>query len=443
MKLKFRRLSAGVRQIYNALRGFRRYFSKTERVVIVCLLIIAAGSLSFWIRAALVRAGRVTASNMVYTEGWVVKDPKITLDFGRLTRAGLTRLDKDGKVVGDIAESWEESADHKTFTFHIRSSIEASQLMGFISQDKTAYGGAEASALDESTLVLQLQQPLNYFLNITTNPIYPFGPYAYERQTASAVTLVATRDYHLGRPKIGRVVIRLYQSQDELKKAVAKKQVNATVDLPNEETGIRAQRIALPRFVSVFLNIQRAPFNDKEIRRKLIQGENLASNNLNIRLVSNTAPEVDRELEGVLEKFKQQGIAVTVDKKDSVAIMQDTIAKRDFDALLFGIDYGCGEDLYPFWHSSQIKDGSNFVGLQSKSLDKKLEEARTTDSAEKRQELMGQIKDIIKNEFVEVPIREEMLLYQSQGNVKNNDIAKLADPLDRYSDIINWTVTRK
>ena len=444
MKPFIRRLLAGLQQIWQTIRGFRRYFSRAERGVILGLLLIALGSMGFWVRDALVRSGRVSAGNMVYSEGWVIKDPKVTLDFGRLTRAGLTRFDAAGQVVGDMAESWEESADRQTYTFHIRPSIQASQLMGYISQDKSVYGGAEASAPDEQTLVLQLKQPLNYFLNITTHSVYPYGPYRLERQTANAVTLVAARDYHLGRPKIGRVVIRLYKNQNELSKAVAKKQVLATADLTSEIPDLKVQRVALPRFVSLFLNIARPPFSDKETRRKLVQGENLADKHLKITLASNSVPEVDRELQGVLDKFSQQGVEVTVTKQDSLTIVQDTIARRDYDALLFGIDYGYGEDLYPFWHSSQAtSSGSNFVGLQNKTLDKKLEEARTTNDQGKRKELVDQIKNIIKDEFVEMPIREEMLIYQSSNNVGGNEIAKLFDPLDRFSNIIAWTTTGK
>ena len=443
MKNFWRRLISGFIKVYVALRKFNQFFSKTEKFLIIILLIAATAGLVFWLRDFLRQSGRLSVSDMVYSEGWILNNPKIAFDFGRLTKAGLTRFGQDGGIVGDIADTWEESADHLTYTFHIRDSLTSSQLMGYIAQDKDTYGGAEASATDDHTLVLKLKQPLNYFLAITTEPIYPFGPYRVERQAAKTVTLISQQNYHLGRPKIGRVIIRLYKSDHELIEALEGGQILATASLTSELTNTKAQRVALPRFVSLFLNTRRPPFSDKSLRQKLVQGEDLSSQNLKITLVSSSAPEVDKELGGVVEKLEKQGINVEVVKQDSLTIMQDRVAKRDFDALLLGINYGYGEDLYPFWHSSQVKEpDNNFVGLQNKALDRNLEEIRITSDTNRRVELTAQAKEIIKGEYVELPIKEEVLLYQSSPRVENNTLGRLFNPLDRYGNIIEWTIKK-
>jgi ABC-type oligopeptide transport system substrate-binding subunit len=106
-----------------------------------------------------------------------------------------------------------------------------------------------------------------------------------------------------------------------------------------------------------------------------------------------------------------------------------------------GIDYGYGEDLYPFWHSSQVKHpGNNFVGIQNKDLDIKLEEARLTQDMNLRQQKIKEAKDIINSELAEIPLKAEMMIYQSSQKIKNNDLKFLSNPLDRYNYISDWRI---
>jgi len=263
-----------------------------------------------------------------------------------------------------------------------------------------------------------------------------------ERRTSKAVTLVMRRDYHLGRLGIGKVIVRLYESQEALAKAIKDKKVVGTTALDQEVSDWNVQRLALPRIVSLFLNTRRPPFNNKDVRQKLVEGADLKDLTLDkIILVSSNTKEVARELDSVVEKLTDQGLQVEVIEQNSLELLQDRIAKHDFDLLLFGIDYGYGEDLYPFWHSSQTADGgNNFVGLQNKELDKKLEEARTTEDAARKKELNTQIRDLIKAQYVEVPIRSETVLFQTSPKVKNAQLTKLYDPLDRFESIGDWIV---
>ena len=60
--------------------------------------------------------------------GPMTLDPAIAADFSSYTYimqifSGLVRLDHDLNIVPDIAESWEESSDGKTYTFHLRRGV--------------------------------------------------------------------------------------------------------------------------------------------------------------------------------------------------------------------------------------------------------------------------------------------------------------------------------
>ncbi len=440
MKLpKIGRLGPNTKKIFLAIKGYKRVFPRSEKMAIVALMFVAFLSLVFWVRE--VRSQDSENTGMVYSEGWLVDDLSATPSLGRLTSAGLTRYLEDGSIGADIANTWDESDDHLTYTFHLNDRFSSSMLMHNIEQNSDIFGGTEVSAPDEKTIVFKLEQPLNFFLAVTTEPIFPFGPYIVEDQTAQNITLVSRKDYHLDKPSINKIIIRLYTDSSELEKALKTNKVLATADLTWENTDYRVQRIALPRYVSVFFNTRREPFNNKDVRKRIIDGEDVSDLNLNIKLVTTTAPEVAEELDGVVEKLESQGIKVEVVQQDTGTLVGGILSDRDFDLLLFGIDYGYGEDLYPFWHSSRIDaPGNNFVGLNNQELDWKLEEARMTSDMEDRANKIKEAKEIIKNEYVEIPVKAKVMIYQSSTRVQGNELQYLADPLDRFNFISNWTV---
>jgi peptide/nickel transport system substrate-binding protein len=56
------------------------------------------------------------------------------------------------------------------------------------------------------------------------------------------------------------------------------------------------------------------------------------------------------------------------------------------------------QDPYEIWHSSQIKDGSNFVSFRSPGGDVLIEEARTTLDDARRNELYRQLGRVLFDE---------------------------------------------
>lgn len=436
---KIGRLGPNLKKIFLALKGFRRVFPRPEKTAIISLLLIAFLSIVLWVND--VRSQDSESVSMTYTEGWLVDNVSSVPDLDRLTNAGLTRYLKDGSIGADIADKWEESDDHQTYTFTINERYSSSSLLPNIQQNSDVFGDAEVSAPDEKTLVFKLPQPCNFFLAVTTEAIFPQGPYVVEDQSQQTVTLVSRKDYHLEKPYIKRIILRLYDNEDDLKNALASGKIDATADLAEENSKLIVQRIALPRFVSVFFNTRKSPFDNRDLRKIIIDGEDVSNLNLKIKLVTSTATDVVGELDGVVEKLQNQGIEVEVVKQDTGTLVSGVLADRDFDLLLFGIDYGYGEDLYPFWHSSRVDSpGNNFVGLKNNQVDWKIEEARTTSNMDERKQKISEAKELIKNEYVEIPLKQKVVLYQSSDDVQNNTLEYLADPLDRFNYINEWVV---
>lgn len=118
---------------------------------------------------------------------------------------GLTRLDENSEVKPGVAEEWEISDDQLTYTFHLREDAnwsngdpvtaadfefawkymldpanksEAAFLAHFIKGGE-AFNSGEGSAddvaitsEDEKTLVVELNAPTGFFLNLLTNPAF-------------------------------------------------------------------------------------------------------------------------------------------------------------------------------------------------------------------------------------------------------------------------------
>ena len=434
------RVKAAFVKIGKGLEGLVKLLSRTEKYILAFLLIVALASLGLWFKELHDTYGN-DQKIQVYTEGWLKNNTEKNINLGRLTKAGLTKYSSDGLIVGDLAEKWEISSDLLTYTFTLHENINPSELIETISQNGDLYGAVQTEAKDTNQIIFKLKQPYNFFLDVTTKPIFAYGPYEIERQSELAINLVARKDYYLGQPSINKVQIKLFDNQDELKKAYESQEIDATCDLLGEEPDARVQRVMLPRFVSLFFNTTKTPLDSVDVRKKIIDGTSVADMKLRLKLLVSNLPEVDNELDKVVKQLTEQGVELDVVRKDPVEAFKEGIAGRDYDLLLFGIDYSNGQDYYPFWHSSQITaPGRNFTHLNNLDLDKKLEEARMTSDMNRRQQLIAEIKDLIKSQYVEMPLKEDMILCQSSSVVENNTIGYITVPQDRYANIFDWTI---
>lgn len=76
-------------------------------------------------------------------------------------------------------------------------------------------------------------------------------------------------------------------------------------------------------------------------------------------------------------------------------VLQESLEKRSFDAMTLGWTSSIETDLYQAFHSSQIKDGDNFVAYSNPELDKLIDEARRTVDDSKRMLLWRQAERLI------------------------------------------------
>ncbi len=81
---------------------------------------------------------------------------------------------------------------------------------------------------------------------------------------------------------------------------------------------------------------------------------------------------------GVQSDWEALGVPVSIDLYEPGDLTQKVIRPRAYEALLFGMVVGRGQDLFAFWDSSERTDpGLNIADYSNSAVDTLLEKART------------------------------------------------------------------
>jgi peptide/nickel transport system substrate-binding protein len=99
----------------------------------------------------------------------------------------------------------------------------------------------------------------------------------------------------------------------------------------------------------------------------------------------------------VKEDFKKAGIDVTIRQLEWSTFLKN-LHDRDFDATTLGWAMGVEADPFQLWHSTQIEQGSNYVGFDNKEADKIIERARVEFNKEKRTKMYHRFHEILHEE---------------------------------------------
>jgi len=141
--------------------------------------------------------------------------------------------------------------------------------------------------------------------------------------------------------------------------------------------------------------------------------------------------------------WQKVGVTVVVKAIDA-SELKDTIKNRDYDALLYGQALGSIPDLYPFWHSTQIKDpGLNLASYQNKTADQLLKDAREVADEQVKIKKYESLQDVILGDAPVLLLYNPDYIYWVSGKIKGIDTTKIIDPAKRFSNIINWYIKTK
>ncbi len=174
---------------------------------------------------------------------------------------------------------------------------------------------------------------------------------------------------------------------------------------------------------------------DKEIEEK--EGEKVVKVRVPFKfnfLIPSGARFYERLSSIMKEDFAKAGIEINIQTMEWAAFI-GRVNKRDFDATSLGWAFGFDEDPYQVWHSSQIKEGSNFVGFDNPEADKIMEEARVTFDKEKRTELYHHFHEIVADE------QPYTFLYTGEALVARNKRFKNVVVYRGGLDVLEWKVS--
>ncbi|PLY02673.1 MAG: peptide-binding protein [Desulfuromonas sp.] len=231
---------------------------------------------------------------------------------------GLVRYDKDFRIEGELAESWEISADDLTITFHLRKDVKWHDGTPFTSADvkfnyelyidpntPTSYAEAfkqvaSVETPDPYTFVVHYDKPYAPALIRWGMPIHPrhllegedvtksplgrhpigTGPYKFkEWVTGEKIVLEANPDYFEGRPYIKRIVYRVIPDQTtqllELLTGnldlmnLTPLQYDRQTDTPAFRRLYRKYRYLGFSYTYLGYNLKRPMFQDRRVRQAL------------------------------------------------------------------------------------------------------------------------------------------------------------------------------
>lgn len=428
-----------------ALKFLPNAFSKLEKIILLALsgavivLLVLIG-VNRWIGSTKV----VPETGGTFREGIVGESKDLDKHLTRLVNAGLTKYDSQKNIVGDIAQKWDINEDGKVYVFHLNPQFSSEDLANQI-VSKGLWKDIEVSTPDPATITFTFKQPFSPFLYASTEPVFSYGPYRITKEDKSGIELSARDDYYAGRPFIDKIAIRLYPDQDSLTKAAKGGEIDGFALNSDTSTlsGFQKQEMKLPRQLMVFFNLSNKNLQDINVRKALKENSN-PGKALELRLVtSDTQKNIDFA-KGIADKWGKNGVKVNLDIKDNVTLQKTIIPKRDYDVLLYGLDYGEDPDPYPFWHSSQIKeDGRNLSNFKNAKADKLLEEARQEFDFKKREEDYAEFQKILDQEIPAFSVEQENLYYQISKDIKGIDKLVGSFESDRFLNVSKWYINTK
>lgn len=248
----------------------------------------------------------------------VLASDSASSEVSGLVYNGLLRYDKDLRLEGVLAESWQISPDNLTITFHLRKGVKWHDGAPFTSADvlftyrmyidpkvPTSYGEdfkqvARAEAPDPWTFRVTYREPYAPALESWATPVHPrhlldgqdvtksplarapigTGPYRFVAwQPGEKLVLESNPDYYEGRPFLRRVVYRIIPDSStqflELQSGgldfmgLTPLQFSAQTDTPAFRRGFAKYRYLSFSYTYLGYNLQRPLFQDVRVRRAI------------------------------------------------------------------------------------------------------------------------------------------------------------------------------
>ena len=249
-------------------------------------------------------------------------------DLASLVFSGLTRLGPEGRVLPDLAESWEVSPDGLIYTFKLRRDVNWHTGPAFTAEDAVftyelladpelpsdprlgeLWRQVSCDSPDEFTILCELSEPFAPFLSFTTIGILPkhvlegmtavdifaspfnqapvgTGPFRLATLNEAEAILRANPTYYGEPPAIDEIEIRFYPDPSTAAVALSRGEVQGLLllgpdadqedfDLLTSTGGLRAYTSNRTLILMLFLNNSQPPFDDMALREAVALSVNV------------------------------------------------------------------------------------------------------------------------------------------------------------------------
>lgn len=248
----------------------------------------------------------------------------LDIDITQLVYAPLFSLDASLNLQNELADRYELSGDHKTYTIYLKHGVAWHDGQPFTADDVVftirsiqtpdygspllnAFQGVEVSKIDDYTVTFKLKQPYAPFLSSLTVGMVPHhvwenvapknaalaeqmlkpvgtGPYKFSkittrRKTGEIISLELIRNpaYFGSRPYLDSIIFTFYPSHEEAFQALESGRADGVGFLPlqlfqqaTQRQNLTTKRLLLPQYFALFFNQEKqAKLKSPELRQAL------------------------------------------------------------------------------------------------------------------------------------------------------------------------------
>lgn len=331
---------------------------------------------------------------------------------------GLTKIEIDGNVVPDIAESWETSDNGKTWIFKIKNDLIWQDDKKLKLDDLNyEFSDATTEVISNNEIKFSLQSNYSAFPVIVSKPIFKKGLLGLGEYKVTDVSLVGgfVQKLTIKNKNGQKIIYKFYPSEERLKLAFKLGEVEKIEGLQDIKEFEKWKTVKIDKnteynnFVALFFNTQNDKFKDKSVRQALayaIDKENLG----NVRSIGPISPyswaynpQVKKYLKDIEKAKDVKGIYVKISTLPNLLSTAENIANQwkeigvvvdievtatipqEFDVFLATVDIPKDPDQYSLWHSTQ--EGTNISNYKNARIDKLLEDGRTELDREVRKKI--------------------------------------------------------
>ncbi len=378
-----------------------------------------------------------------------------------------------------VAERWEISPDGLNYTFYLRrdvrfhdgakltakdvaatiEAIKTQNIDGTKSQLHDAWKDVGVNIVDDYQIVFTLPKSYGPFIYNCSFGIIPShlspeeftrqfvgsGPFKFKKsdlanRKITRLELERSDNYFGDKPYLQGIELLFSENEGEGKRQFEGGSVLGIFGAGVEKASVLNYSYQSSRRFGLIFNLRQEKLKDKELRRRLIEGERL-SDPLKLRLVTLNAPLQRSRAESLKEQWVGQNVEFEVIYLSAIQL-KDVLDSKEFEILLYGFNFGYDRDPYVFWHSSQL-DKLNFAGYTDKNSDILLEDARMAPDKGVRQEKYDQFARILEKEYAAKfwePIKYD---YFIDPKLKGVTLSQGCEPSSRFDNVAKWYLKEK